>query len=437
MNRLTEDLIAALRAAGLEVVVITGWLARGRPGSFAPVGVLNHHTGASARGWTRVKELAYAKWMFLTGRSDLPAPLCQIALGRSGVVYVGAAGRANHAGTARASGSVAAGDGNTLYYGIEWMLSGTEPIPVEMMEAGVLLNAVLTEKQTRTSTETISCHYNTSVTGKWDIGDPDGVLYNGARVLDIKRFRSRVGAARVRLYDSEVKNVDEITNVNSHGPLGRLGGEAGEALSKRWEAGVRSAGAEEINDGVSTTFTLDTNIRGRFPNLGAGTRRIGGKEIDLIAFRKAVGGASIKVTKRKTLKQFIDGHDAYGVRLAATFPSGKVRKYWLVQANLGRGVSDEVFRRHCKRLKKSFGHNAIYNLMEIDEADAAHERSIIREEIFPPSEFAYIGGNRLIVTIIGRRARVRVTRREVKQVTPGLAKVSPARFLVKTTVGPK
>lgn len=437
MNRLTEDLIAALRAAGLEVVVITGWLARGRPGSFAPVGVLNHHTGASARGWTRLKELAYAKWMFLTGRPDLPAPLCQIALGRSGVVYIGAAGRANHAGVARASGSVAAGDGNTLYAGIEWMLSGTEAIPPEMMDAAVLLNAVLTETQTRTSVGTISCHYNTSVTGKWDIGDPAGVLHNGARVLDINLFRSRVADARVRLYEKAVKNVDEITNINSHGPLGRLGGEAGEDLSQEWEIGVRRESNEEIKRGVSTTLTLDTNIRGRFPNLGAGTRRIGGEDIDLVAFRKAPGGASIKVTKRKTLKQFIDGHDAYGVRLAVTFPSGKTRRYWLVQANLGRGVSDEVFRRHVKRLKKAFGHNAIYNLMEIDEADAAHERLIIREEIFPPSQFAYVGANRFVVTIVGRRARVKITRREVNGVSPGMAKVSPARVMVKTTVAPK
>lgn len=435
MNRLTEDLIAALRAAGLEVVVITGWLARGRPGSFAPVGVLNHHTGASARGWTRLKELAYAKWMFLTGRPDLPPPLCQIALGRSGVVYIGAAGRANHAGSARASGSVAAGDGNTLYVGIEWMLSGKEPIPDEMMSAGVTLNAVLTEKQTQTSVQTISAHYQTSVTGKWDIGDPNGVNYNGAKVLDMGKFRSRVAAERGRLYEKATRP-DEITNVHSHGPLGRLGGEAGAALSRDWEIGVRQVANAEVKAGISTTFTLDTNIRGRFPNIGAGARRIGGEGIDLIAFRKAVGGASIKVTKRKKVKQYIDGHHAYGVRLAVTFPSRRVEKFWLVESNLGRGVSDEVFRRHCKRLRRAFGRNAVYNLMEIDEADAAREREIVRE-IFPTEEFAYVGGSRMVMTLVGRKARVRVARREIRMLTPGMAKVSPARFVITTTLAPK
>lgn len=200
MAKLRSDLPSILRAAGLEVVVVKGWRLRTRPGPFDPVGVLNHHTGSSAKGWTKAKELAYAKWMFLTGRSDLPAPLVQIALGRSGTVYVGAAGRSNHAGKAKASGSVAAGDGNSLYVGIEWMLSGTEKIPDSMMKAGVTLNAVLLSRVTKTSVQTVSCHYNTSVTGKWDIGDPNGVPFNGKRVLDVPKFRAAIKAERERLF---------------------------------------------------------------------------------------------------------------------------------------------------------------------------------------------------------------------------------------------
>lgn len=198
MANLPANLPTLLRKAGLDVVEIDGWETRGRPrstGDFAPVGVLNHHTGGEGRN-DLARELAYAKWMFLSGRSDLPAPLCNIGLGYGGRVYLGAAGRANHAGTARASGSVAAGDGNSLYIGIEWMISGTQRIPAAMREAAIVLNAVLTEHVTKTSVQTISCHYNTSITGKWDIGDPDGVAYNGKRVLDIAKFRSQVKAAR-------------------------------------------------------------------------------------------------------------------------------------------------------------------------------------------------------------------------------------------------
>jgi hypothetical protein len=204
MAKVRSDLPALLRAAGLDVVVVKGWRLRGRPGSFAPVGVLNHHIGTSAKGWSLARELAYAKWMFQIGRRDLPAPLVQIGLGRSGRVYLGAAGRANHAGKAKSSGSVSAGDGNTLYVGIEWMLSGSEVIPAVMMKAGAILNAVLTEKVTAggkgTSVATISCHYQTSVTGKWDIGDPRGIPFRGHKVLDVGKFRKAVAAERTRLY---------------------------------------------------------------------------------------------------------------------------------------------------------------------------------------------------------------------------------------------
>lgn len=206
MAHLPKNLPALLRQAGLTVVEVDDWYGHGHPGSFNPTGVLNHHTGASARGWSQAKELSYARWMFRQGRTDLPAPLCQIALGRSGTVYIGASGRAYHAGTAKASGSVASGDGNSLYIGIEWMLSGTEEIPEEMMDAGIALNAVLISKVTKTSERTISAHYQTSVTGKWDIGDPNGVPYKDKKVLDMSLFRSRV--------KTRVANLGQIKKAN-------------------------------------------------------------------------------------------------------------------------------------------------------------------------------------------------------------------------------
>lgn len=196
---LPADLPDRLRKAGLKVVEIDGWQHRGRPastGGFAPVGVLNHHTGAFDRIGDLEDDLSYARWMALTGRSDLPAPLVQLSLSAEATVYVLAGGRANHAGVARASGSVAGGDGNMLYVGIEWMLSGTQPIPAKMYEAGVILNAVLTEEILGNSVQTISCHYNTSVTGKWDIGDPSGISFNGHKVLDVPKFRRAVQAKR-------------------------------------------------------------------------------------------------------------------------------------------------------------------------------------------------------------------------------------------------
>lgn len=200
-NFLPKDLPARLRAAGLTVVEIDGWETRGRPastGGFDPVGVLNHHTGASALGWLKRRLLAYCRFLFRIGRPDLPAPLCQLSLGRDGTVYVGAAGRANHAGTAKSSGSVAAGDGNSLYGGIEWQLSGTEKIPAVMYAAGATVNAVLLDIF-GSSVQAVSCHYQTSVTGKWDIGDPAGIAFGDKKVLDVAKFRKAVQAEKDRL----------------------------------------------------------------------------------------------------------------------------------------------------------------------------------------------------------------------------------------------
>jgi hypothetical protein len=207
IRRLPDDLPARLKKAGLKVVEIDGWRDRGRPvstGGFGPVGVLNHHTGSFDRVGDLADDLSYAKWLAKVGRSDLPAPLVQLTLSVEGTVYVLASGRSNHAGVAKASGSVAQGDGNSLYVGIEWMLSGTQQIPKTMYEAGATLNAVLLEIL-GSSVQAVSCHYQTSVTGKWDIGDPNGISFNGHKVLNVPKFRLAVTEARKHLHPETVK----------------------------------------------------------------------------------------------------------------------------------------------------------------------------------------------------------------------------------------
>jgi hypothetical protein len=194
MSTLPANLPERLRKRGLKVVEIDGWRFRGRPastGGFNPVGVLNHHTGARDVLGDFADDLSYANWMAKVGRADLPAPLVQLSLSLEGTVYVLAAGRSNHAGTAKSSGSVAAGDGNSLYCGIEWMLSGTQPIPDKMYHAGVVLNATLLDIFD-SSVQAISCHYQTSVTGKWDIGDPSGLPFMGHKVFNVPKFRGAV-----------------------------------------------------------------------------------------------------------------------------------------------------------------------------------------------------------------------------------------------------
>lgn len=184
------DFAKILRAADLKVVEIDGWRTRGRPaytGGFDPVGVLWHHTGGPGDG----KD--YAEWLAKVGRPDLPPPLCQLSVGRDGTWYVIAAGRANHAGEARASGTVAAGDGNELYIGVECMNTGTEGWSEDQYDSMVRGGAAL-GKALGTSVQTQRAHYETSTTGKWDPGDPKGKRLGNNRVLDMDAFRARINA---------------------------------------------------------------------------------------------------------------------------------------------------------------------------------------------------------------------------------------------------
>lgn len=91
-----------LRDAGLRVVEVPGWRGRGRPGPFAPRGVMVHHT-ASGRRLGNAPSLDVVR-KGRGGKNPVPGPLCQVLIARDGTCYVVAAGRANHAG---AGGGVA------------------------------------------------------------------------------------------------------------------------------------------------------------------------------------------------------------------------------------------------------------------------------------------------------------------------------------------
>lgn len=177
IKRLPSDLDETLRGRGLKVAEVPGWEKRSRPassGGFSPVGVLWHHTGSKDPNPNSiVDDQAYAEWLAEIGRSDLPAPLCQLSVGRNGTVYLCAAGRGNHAGRAKASGSVAAGDGNELYVGVECQNDGTEGWSKPQRGAMVLLGASLAVDVLHTSAKAQRAHKETSVTGKWDPGALD------------------------------------------------------------------------------------------------------------------------------------------------------------------------------------------------------------------------------------------------------------------------
>lgn len=166
-KKLPDDLPAILRSYGLKVTAVPGWRKRGRPastGDFDPAGVLCHDSVTSTK-WT----IAAVLRLLIGGRKDLAGPLCQLGLSRRGRVYIIAAGRANHAGWAKSSGTVGSGDGNMLYIGIEGFNNGVdETWSEDQYKAYQLLCAILSVVVTKNSFQTVRGHKETSITGKVD-----------------------------------------------------------------------------------------------------------------------------------------------------------------------------------------------------------------------------------------------------------------------------
>lgn len=80
--------------SGFDRHVEAGWASRGYDFAHPIRGVVCHHTATPASASGDYPSLRIVR----DGRPDLPGPLSQLGLGRSGKVYVIASGRANHAG---------------------------------------------------------------------------------------------------------------------------------------------------------------------------------------------------------------------------------------------------------------------------------------------------------------------------------------------------
>ncbi|GAB2459629.1 peptidoglycan recognition protein family protein [Jatrophihabitans fulvus] len=160
-----------LRAEGCTVIEQGDWLDRSRPtGDFTPYGVLLHHTagGVDASSSNPAPTLNTV----IDGRSDLAGPLCHILIDRNGACRLIAGGRANHAGEARASGPMPAGDGNTLFVGIEidynatGVDTGQHPSSAQREAAVAAATAIV--RHYGNDGSYVRAHRETSVTGKID-----------------------------------------------------------------------------------------------------------------------------------------------------------------------------------------------------------------------------------------------------------------------------
>lgn len=117
-----------LEKAGLTVIRVPGWESRGHGDVRNIQGVICHHTCGPLHG--DLGSLPVLK----DGRSDLPGPLCELGLGRSGTYYVISAGKPWHAGKGVWQG---VSDGNSCLIGIEAenVGDGKDPWPQAQMDA--------------------------------------------------------------------------------------------------------------------------------------------------------------------------------------------------------------------------------------------------------------------------------------------------------------
>lgn len=125
-----------LRAAGLRVIEVDDWQARGSS-DFGPGGSVNHHTAGPSSGATPSLNTC------IHGRPDLPGPLCNVMQSREpdgrDIAYVIAAGKANHAGEGGWRGL----SGNASVYGLEIEHTGTDPFPSDRLDIAARIHAAM------------------------------------------------------------------------------------------------------------------------------------------------------------------------------------------------------------------------------------------------------------------------------------------------------
>lgn len=121
-----SNLPTILRSYGLTVVETPGWANRGYAGQDLQAirGVIWHHTATNRARFN--SDDAPTVGMCTTGRPDVAGPLCNIVFGRTGIVYLIAAGVGNHAGRGSAPG-IPIHTGNHYFIGIEMESSGIAP----------------------------------------------------------------------------------------------------------------------------------------------------------------------------------------------------------------------------------------------------------------------------------------------------------------------
>jgi len=169
--------------AGVPIKLVAGWETRERPptsGSFYPRAPLIHHTASKGTDANPAVSLGTC----VNGRPDLSGPLVQALAAYDGSIYVISIGRCNHAGVAKATGPMPAGDGNALFAGLEVQSDGYQVMPAAQRLAVVMYACAVLE-HTGHAADYVRRHYDSSVTGKWDIGEAGKPLSLGTLQADV------------------------------------------------------------------------------------------------------------------------------------------------------------------------------------------------------------------------------------------------------------
>jgi hypothetical protein len=124
---LIKSCIARLRQAGLKVVEVSGWQDRGRPYTFSPRGLVQHHDASSPSSGNNGYLGGVVK-----GRPDLNGPLSNFFVSRDGTWFIVAAGYCNHAGVGGPLHGIPQNSGNKYLLGCEVANSGNEPYSVRL-----------------------------------------------------------------------------------------------------------------------------------------------------------------------------------------------------------------------------------------------------------------------------------------------------------------
>jgi LysM repeat protein len=134
----------AFRQNGLRVREARGWKTRGRPRNFSPRAVLFHNTASNRHSSASPALGVVLKGRLLPDGTFQSGPLCNVLVGRDGVVHLVAAGRASHAGGGGPWRNIPADSGNKYMIGVEVENDGVgEPWSKELLEVCDVVFATL------------------------------------------------------------------------------------------------------------------------------------------------------------------------------------------------------------------------------------------------------------------------------------------------------